>query len=153
MTENNKPTEYCLSPADTPKDTKGTPASDLRVEPQPPQHTHTPHTAMRDMLRSAEAEHAYNQKRRNRKLFWYLFYRFFLFLSGFMFLYFVGTLSPQSFMEYLGIAVECAFSGAIFALILAAVGRLIHTSAHNTCFADEFDELYEIEKLKDRMYQ
>ena len=38
-------------------------------------------------------------------------------------------------------------------LILAAIGRPIHTSAHNTCFADEFDELYEIEKLKDRMYQ
>lgn len=149
----NKPTEYSLSPADTPKDTKGTPASDLRVEPQEPQHPHTPHTALRDMLRSAEAEHAYNHKRRNRKLFWYLFRVFFLALSVFMFFYFVGTLSPQTFFDYIFIAIECAFSGAIFALILAAIGRPIHTSAHNTCFADEFDELYEIEKIKDNMCQ
>lgn len=149
----NKPTEYSLSRADEPATGRGTPMSDLRVDLQPPKQPHTPHTVLRDMLRSAEAEHAYNQKRRNRKLFWYLFRVFFFALSVFMFFYFVGTLSPQSFMEYLGIAVECAFCGAIFALILAAIGRPIHTSAHNTCFADEFVELYEIEKIKDNMCQ
>lgn len=152
MTDNNTPTEYCLSPADTPKDTRGTPACDLRVTPQP-QHNHTPPSALRDMLRTAEAEHAYNKKRRNRNLFWYLFRVFFLALSIFMFFYFVGILSPQTLFDYVMIAVECAFCGAIFALILAAIGRPIHTSAHNYCFAGEFEELYEIEKLKDSMCQ
>lgn len=161
MPDNN--IHYSLSRADTPKDTRGTPASDLRIDPTAakpvadpcpnPQNVHVPSSVLREMLRCAEAEHACNHKRRCRKLFWVLFRTIFLILSLLMFFYCVGTLSPQTFLEYLLIAVESAICSAIFSLIIAAIGYPIHMGAHESCFAGELDELLEIEKLKDSMCQ
>lgn len=170
----NKPTEYSLSRADEPQKGRGITGDDIRyVAPDPTDTTYTPKrdygthkpagtlpnltnlqappSVLRDMLREAEIMHKYKHARRKKKLYWYLFRVFFIILSLLMFFYSVGTFSPELFLEYVLIAVESAICGAIFALILAAIGRPIHTSAQNACFADEFEELYEIEHIKDSM--
>ena len=89
----NKPTEYSLSPAGTPKDTRGTPLSDLRIDPSAPSYkpvtnygtgkpvntppnpsnAHIPPSVLREMLREAEAEHAFKHRYRKKKLFWIFF--------------------------------------------------------------------------------
>lgn len=155
MTENNKPTEYCLSPADTPKDTRGTPASVLRVTPNPdaPKYTAAPEKPLREQLREAEANHKRSRTRRTWKLFWYLFRTYFTILGLLMFFYFVGETNDPTLTDYLLIALESTCIGATTSLIPALVGMPIWFGAYSSCFADEFDELYEIEKLKDRMYQ
>lgn len=167
--QDNKPTEYSLSRADEPTGGRGVSASDLRIDPSAPTYKpnyatgkpadtlpnlsnlQAPPSVLRDMLREAEIMHKYKHARRKKKLYWYLFRVFFFILSPLMFFYYVGTFSPELFLEYVLIAVESAICGAIFALILAAIGRPIHTSAQNACFADEFEELYEIEHIKDSM--
>lgn len=170
---NDKPTEYSLSRTGQPTSGRGVPASDLRIDPSaaatPPKPNYgtgkdtdtlpnltniqAPPSVLREMLREAEALHKHKQTQRKKKLYWYLFRVFFIALSVFMFFYFVGTISPQTFLDYIFIAIECAFCGAIFSLILAAICRPIHTRAQNACFADEFEELYKIEHLKDLMCQ
>jgi hypothetical protein len=167
--QDNKPTEYSLSRADEPTGGRGVSASDLRIDPSAPTYKpnyatgkpadtlpnlsnlQAPPSVLRDMLREAEIMHKYKHARRKKKLYWYLFRVFFIILSLLMFFYSVVTFSPELFLEYVLIAVESAICGAIFALILAAIGRPIHTSAQNACFAYEFEELYEIEHIKDSM--
>ena len=172
--------QFSISPADTPKDTKGTPACDLRIDPQEALYTSTlnkrinepanvhytkkkpaenHHTAekcvstssLRDMLRDAEKEYERNQKHRKSKLYWRLFRTNLLILSLLMFFYFVGTLSPETLLDYVIIAADCAAFGAIFSFILAAIARPLHMSAHNVCFDGEFEDRYRIEHIKDSM--
>lgn len=174
--QDNKPTEYSLSRADEPQKGRGITGDDIRyVAPDPTEPKYTPKpdygthkpadtlpnltnlqappSVLRDMLREAEIMYKYKHARRKKKLYWYLFRVFFIILSLLMFFYYVGTFSPETFLEYVFIAVESAICGAIFSLILAAIGRPIHTSAQNACFSDEFDDLYKIEHLKDCMTQ
>lgn len=149
----NKPTEYCLSPADTPKDTKGTPASDLRVTPNPdaPKHTAAPEKPLREQLREAETMYKYKHKRRSWKLFWYLYRIYFTILGLLIFFYCVGATTDPTLTDYLLIALESAGIGATTALIPALVGMPIWYGAYTNCFANEFDDLYKIESIKDRM--
>ena len=173
MTDNNNDIRYSISPADEPAGGRGTPASDLLIEAPAQKHTpapdygtktesgirqnltHTdiPPSVLRDMLREAEAAHERGKKRRSRKLFGYLFRVTFTILGTFMFFYFVGTLSPETFLDYIWIAVESAITSAFISLILAPISMPVWYGAQKACFADEFDELYQIEHIKDRMGQ
>lgn len=167
----NKPTEYCLSPADTPKDTKGTPASDLRVEPLQPQHTpakdygsgedaptrqnltntQIPPSVLLDMLLEAEIEHNRNHKRRKGKLFLTLLVILFaVYAVGVSLIVFAGYES-LSLGECLILISATAAACIPAAAITAAFYYWLITFAYTRAFAGDFDELYQIEHIKDRI--
>ena len=171
MTENNNDIRYSISPADTPKDTRGTPASDLLLDPaaQIPTATrnyatpktaaaapnlsnaHVPPSVLRDMLRDAEAEHQYKHKQRKKKLFLTLFWIFFAVYAvgmAFIMLAGYGSLSIGDSIILVGTTtVMCIPSAAITAFFY----RFIIITGYTRAFAGDAEELQYIEHLKDCM--
>lgn len=160
--QDNKPTEYSLSRADEPKDTRGTPASDLRFDPSAatsaPSYTlkrttAAPEKPLREQLREAEIMYKYKHTRRKKKLFWKLFGIFFP-------IYAVGvslitlseyiSIAPVDVLILIGASALMSFPAAA---ITAFFYRWIIIAGYTSAFAGEAEELQHIEHLKDLMCQ
>lgn len=170
MPDNND-IRYSISPAYTPKDTRGTPASDLRVDPAAKIYApapnygtgtatnsnpnlsgaHVPPSVLRDMLREAETEHEHNHRRRRKKLFWKLFWIFFaIYAVGAALLTLSGYESIQlgeSAILIGATALMCVPAAAITAFFC----RFIIITGYTRAFAGDAEELQYIEHLKDCM--
>lgn len=170
MPDNND-IRYSLSPADTPKDTRGTPASDLRVEapakiyaPAPNYGTgkadtanpnlsnaHIPPFVLRDMLREAETEHEHNHRRRKKKLFWKLFWIVFAIYAVGMSLIMLAGYEPLSVGDSIILIGTSVLMCIPSAAITAFFYRWIIITGYTRAFAGDAEELQYIEHLKDCM--
>jgi hypothetical protein len=158
MTENNKPTEYCLSPANTPKDQRGTPASDLRAVPIPETskesyNTAAPVNPLREQLREAEIMYRYKHAKRKKKLFLKLFWIIFAIYAVCVSISVLAGYISITLVDSLLMIGASALMSIPAAAVTALVFRWIIIAGYTSAFAGDAEELQHIEHLKDLMCQ